>query len=71
MFGFKFDNFGTYGRWRTLDLFEINAKVIIMYNVLNFCNKEIMYVGSNRNFLININLKNILFSQVYDSLGFG
>ena len=55
MFGFKFDNFGTYGRWRTLDLFEINAKVIIMYNVLN-------YVGSNRNFLININLKNILFS---------
>ena len=64
MFGFKFDNFGTYGRWRTLDLFEINAKVIIMYNVLN-------YVGSNRNFLININLKNILFSQVYDSLGFG
>ena len=38
MFGFKFDNFGTYGRWRTLDLFEINAKVIMLDF---FCDKEI------------------------------
>ena len=58
MFGFKFDNFGTYGRWRTLDLFEINAKVIIMYNGANRGIKAVLHVvnkfGAGQNNVANL-----------------